>query len=116
MEIKTNICDVCKYRVAKFRCDFCEKELCNDDGRYNFFEFNIKFNGDTTLKIENGDLKDEKAIPYPILCKSCLGKLQGLFNIHGLNNEEIVKKVEYANKLSKKIFEIIKKDLVIEEL
>ena len=114
MEVKNiRLCDTCKERVADFKCDYCEKDICKNDGRYNFI--NLNSNKETSLEIYNGNLGSDDVKLYPILCKFCLDKVKNLISPRATLEE--TRKAEENNKiLIKEIFELIKKRLVIEEL
>jgi len=94
METKIILCDSCKERVAKNKCDFCNKDLCSSCGAR------------TGIKIAN--IADIEEI---VCCKDCGTKWSNKIRDHKTYRDET-----FAEKIKKEVIAHIKKKAIADKI
>ncbi len=106
VEETITLCDVCKERVAKSKCNLCGKDICGY--RSCIREFPIAIG--KTHSSYTGNVIGVKTISI-LYCRDCWdNKLKDLINKKGFWDEDFLKKT------SKSVGDCIRKKLIIENL
>ena len=100
------LCDVCKERVAKAKCNLCGKDICKY--RACVREFPINFGG----KVDNyGHMFAKGAVINILYCRDCWDK-----KIKGLVSRKDFWDEAFVEKTAKSVADCIRKRLIIESL
>jgi hypothetical protein len=96
-EEKVILCDVCREKVARYKCAFCGKDICGGDC-YTHLQFSI---GNNNYQI--------------ISCKTCWDKfVSDIFYKRGDYRDFFTK--EFVNEIGEKIIDYIKKGTLAKSL